>query len=64
MQPTTVKTIERRIRRMRNAIGRENCPARESRMAAIIERLKARMSTHWRDEAQHRAGERLARRIS
>lgn len=64
MKAEIVRQTEKRIRRLRAAIGRENCPAREARLGAAIERLKARVSAHWRDAAHYRASERLLRRLA
>jgi hypothetical protein len=59
-----IKSIESRIRKLRAAIGRESCPTREGRIGAAIERLKSRISGHWRDRAAYLASERLLRQIS
>lgn len=64
METEIVRQTEKRIRRLRPAIGRENCPAREARLGAAIERLKARVATHWRDAAHCRASDRLLRRMA
>lgn len=64
METEIIRETENRIRRLRAAIGRENCPVREARLGAAIERLKARVAAHWRDAADYRASERLLRRLA
>lgn len=59
MKIEIVRETEKRIRRLRAAIGRETCPAREARMGAAIDRLKARVSGYWREESEYRAARRL-----
>lgn len=64
MKIEIVRETEKRIRRLRAAIGRETCPAREARMGAAIDRLKARVSGYWRDAADYRASELLLRKFA
>ena len=64
MNAETVRQAEKRIRILRAAICRENCPERESRIGALIERLKARAAGSWREAADYRAAERLLRKFA
>jgi len=56
-----IASIEARIRKLRAAIGREDCLDREIRMGNAIERLKSRIRGNWKDRAAHLASERLLR---
>lgn len=64
MCPIAVRNAEQRIRKLRSAIGRETCPARERRIGEAIERMKNRLQPYWRECSMHRASGRLLSRYA